>query len=189
MKNADNSGYDLENLAAAKLYSNIKYSNFSVDYGITTDGGNSVFLQRDGNRVEVCPNTYYENIGYNCSAGEPAKIIYARNGNIHLEAANGDIILKAKNIRIVAEDGSGEITINSGKIVDIRAPIIKENGTNITTIASGNFETISGTKSGSAQIQNQDGSSTDLLLGSFLGPLLGGLHSLKKFFDDCKIGS
>lgn len=188
MKNTStNKGYDLENLSCAKLYSGVDYGNFSVDYGITTDGGNSSFFQKDGKRVEVTPYTYYENVGNNCVAGEPAKIIYAKNGNIHLEAANGDIILKAKNIRIVAEDGSGEVTINSGKIVDIRAPSIKENGTNITVVASGNSETIAGTKSGSAQIQNQDGSSTDLLQGSFLGNIMSGLQSLKKFFDDCKI--
>jgi hypothetical protein len=188
MKNTNNQkGYDLENLASAKIYSNLNYNNFSVDYGITTDGGNSILLQKDGNRVDVSLNTYYENVGYNCVDGEPAKIIYAKNGNIHLEAANGDIILKAKNIRIVAEDGSGEITINSGKIIDIKAPAIKESGTNITVVASGNLETIAGTKSGSAQIQNQDGSSTDLLQGSFLGSIMSGLQGLKKFFDDCKI--
>jgi hypothetical protein len=187
MKNDNQKGYDLETLASAKIYSNLDYSNFSVDYGISTDGGSSIFLQKDGKRVDVTPNTYYENVGYDCVDGEPAKIIYAKNGNIHLEAANGDIILKAKNIRIVAEDGSGEITINSGKIIDIKAPAIKENGTNITVIATGNLETISGTKSGSTQIQNQDGSSTDLLQGSFLGQLMSGLQGLKKFFEDCKI--
>ena len=181
-------GYDIETLAASKIYSNVRHDNFVVEYGITTDSGNAEMLQEDGKRVEVVPSTSYEYVGRKCNDKEPAKIIYAENGNIQLEAVNGDIILKAKNIRIVAEDGSGEITLNSGKIVEFKAPSIKENGTNITVTASGNLETIAGTKSGSAQIQNQDGSSVDLLQGTFLGQIMSGLQSVKKFFRDCGIG-
>jgi hypothetical protein len=188
MTNQDNlRGYDLENLASAKIYSNINYDNFSIDYGVTTDGGASVFLQKDGKKVEVIPSTYYEYVGETCNDGEPAKIIYAYNGDIYLDAPNGDIIIRAKNVRIVAQDGSGEVTVQSGKIIDLRAPAIKENATNITVAAPGNLETMVGTKSGSAQIQNQDGSSTDLLQGSFLGGILSGLQNLKKFFNDCKV--
>lgn len=188
MRNEDQTGYDLETLSTAKIYSNIKYNNFSVDYGVTTDSGNATMMQNDGKRVEVTPTTSYEYVGDSCIEGEPAKIIYAKNGDIYLDAPAGNIILRAKNIRIVAEDGSGEITMNSGKIIDFKAPSIKENGTNITVVAPGNSETIVGTKSGSAQVQNQDGSSTDLLQGSFLGSILSGLQNLKKFFEDCGVG-
>ena len=179
------SGYDIETLASAKMYSNVNYGNNTIDYGVTTDGGNSVFLQKDGKRNEYVPSTSYELVGDRCNDDEPGKVILATNGNIHLEAQNGDIILKARNIRIVAEDGSGEITLNSGKIIEIKAPYVKENATNIAVTASGNLETMSGTKSGSAQIQNSDGSSTDLLQGTFLGQIFSGLQSLKKFFKDC----
>jgi hypothetical protein len=178
-------GYDLETLAAAKIYSNVNYGNYQVEYGVTTDNGNAMMMQSDGVKVEVTPNTSYEYVGNTCKEDQPGKIILAKNGNIHLEAQNGDIILKAKNIRIVAEDGSGEITLNSGKIIEIRAPSIRENGTNITVAGSGNLETMAGTKSGSAQIQNSDGSSVDLVQGSFLGQAFSGLQSLKKFFKDC----
>ena len=178
-------GYDIETLAAAKIYSNVRHDNFVVEYGITTDSGNAEMLQEDGKRVEVVPSTSYEYVGRKCNDKEPAKIILADNGNIHLEAQNGDIILKAKNIRIVAEDGSGEVTINSGKIVEVRAPSIKENGTNITVAAPGNVESITGTKSDNSQVQTQSGSSTDLLQGSFLGKIFSGLQSVKKFFKDC----
>lgn len=180
-----NERYDLETLNAAKIYSNVEYDNATIDYGVTTDGGASTFLQRDGRRAEYTPSTSYEHVGDKCNDDEPGKVILAKNGNIHLEAQNGDIILKARNIRIVAEDGSGEVTINSGKIIEIKAPAIKENGTNITVTASANIETLAGTKSGSAQIKNCDGSSTDLLQGTFLGQASSGLQSLKKFFQDC----
>lgn len=180
-------GYEIETHISSKIYHNVKYDDFFVDYGITTDGGNSTFYQRDGKRVEVIPTTYYEYVGDSCSDGEPAKIIYAKNGDIYLDAPNGDIVIRARNIRIVAQDGSGEITLNSGKIIDMNSPLIKENATNITVVAPGNYETIVGTKSGSAQIQNQDGTSIDLVQGSFIGNILSGLQNLKKFFNDCGI--
>ena len=178
-------GYDLETLAAAKIYSNVRHDEFVVEYGVSTDGGCAEMLQEDGNRVEVVPGTSYEYVGNKTIDKSPAKIILAKNGNIQLEAQNGDIILKARNIRIIAEDGSGEVTITSGKTVEIRAPNIKESGTNVTTTAPGNLGTFSGTKSGNAQSQNDDGSATDLLSGSFLGGTFSGLQSLKKFFNDC----
>lgn len=178
-------GYDLETLAAAKIYSNVRHDEFVVEYGVSTDGGCAEMLQEDGNRVEVVPGTSYEYVGNKTSDKSPAKIILAKNGNIHLEAQNGDIILKARNIRIIAEDGSGEVTLNSGKTIEIKAPNIKESGTNVTTTAPGNLGTFSGTKSGNAQIKNCDGSSTDLLQGSFLGQASSALQSLKKFFNDC----
>lgn len=175
-------GYDIETLAAAKIYSNVRHNDYVVEYGVTTDGGNAEMLQEDGNRVEVVPKTSYEHVGDKVNQSEPAKIILAKNGNIQLEAQNGDIILKARNIRIVAEDGSGEVTINSGKTIEVRAPNIKETGTNITVTAPGNLETITGTNSTNSQIQNQDGSSTDLFQGTFLGKIFSGLESIRKFF-------
>lgn len=178
-------GYDLETLSSAKIYSNVDYRNNTIDYGVTTDGGASLCLQKDGKINEYSPSTSYELVGEKCNDGEPGKVIIAKNGNIHIEAQNGDIILKAKNIRIVAEDGSGEVTLNSGKIIEIKAPYVKENATNISVTASGNLETIAGTKTGSAQIQNSDGSSIDLFQGTFLGNIFSGLQSLQKFFKDC----
>jgi hypothetical protein len=177
-------GYDVETLAAAKIYSNVKCENISADYGVTTDSGHVELSLEDGKKVEVVPSTYYEHVGQNCNQEEPAKIIFAKNGNIHLEAQNGDIVLKARNIRIVAEDGSGEITLNSGKIIKIKAPSTNIAGTNVTTTAPGNLETIAGTVSSGAQIQNQSGSATDLLQGSFLGSIMKVLSSVEKFFKE-----
>lgn len=180
-----NNNFDVETFTKARTYSGVECQGKVIDYGITTDGGNATLLQGDGVRVETTPKTSYEHVGHSAKVDEPAKAIYAKNGNIHLEASNGDIIIKAKNIRIVAEDGSGEITITSTKIIDMRAPYIKQNGTNITMTASGNMEMFANTVSSSAQISNNSGTSTDALQGSFLGGILSGLKGLKKFFKEC----
>ena len=85
-------GYDLETLAAAKIYSNVRHDEFVVEYGVSTDGGCAEMLQEDGNRVEVVPGTSYEYVGNKTSDKSPSKVIIAKNGNIQLEAQNGDII-------------------------------------------------------------------------------------------------
>lgn len=180
----NNDGYK-EILDAACIYSNVECDGKKIDYGVTTDSGNSTLMLIDGNKVDVTPKTSLECVGEKVQDNEPAKTIQATNGNIQLEAKNGDIILKAKNIRIVAEDGSGEITITSTKIISINAPYIKQNGTNITVTASGNVETFGNTISSSAQIKNCSMSSVDMTQGSFLGQASSGLKGLKKFFKDC----
>ena len=52
-------------------------------------------------------------LGFYVKDKEPAKVIYARNGDIHFEAPNGQITLKARNIRLVSQDGDGEVTIQA----------------------------------------------------------------------------
>lgn len=180
-----NNNFDAETLAKAKTYSGVECNGKVIDYGVTTDGGNTTLFQNDGTRVETTPKTSYEHVGHSAKVDEPSKIIFAKNGNIHLEASNGDIIIKAKNLRIIADDVSGEITINSTKIIDIRAPYIKESATNLTMTTAGNMELFGNTITKSAQIQNSDGSSIDLLQGSFLGQVFSGFKGLKKFFKEC----
>lgn len=179
---SENKTPSIETLANAKIYSNVECQGIKIDYGITTDSGIADVMQADGKRGQYTPGTSYELVGNKTKSKEPAKIILAENGNIHFEAENGDIILKAKNIRIVAEDGSGEVTINSGKILELRAPILKVNGTNVTVTASGNSEELSGTKSDNAQISNQTGTATDALQGTSLGKIWSGFNYLKKLF-------
>lgn len=183
---SENKRPSIETLDKAKIYSNVKYPNLEIDihYGVATDSGIVDTMQADGKRVQYSPGTSYEYVGDKTKEKEPAKIIIAENGNIHFEAENGDIILKAKNIRIVAEDGSGEVTINSGKILELRAPILKESSTNSTSTTSANREELSGTKSDNSQVSNQTGTATDAEQGSFLGRLFSGFKSLKKFFTD-----
>ena len=53
--------------------------------------------------------------------GNPAKVIRAKNGDIHIDAMNGDIVLKGANIRLQATDSMGEVTVNAGKQVATRA--------------------------------------------------------------------
>ena len=90
-----------------------------IDYSVITDMGQGFQYTEEGNKLDACKKTSYEICGEETAENEPAKVIKAKSGNIVIEALGGDIILKARNIRIVAVDGSGEITINSGISVTI----------------------------------------------------------------------
>lgn len=169
----------------SKFYSGETFNGVKLDHAITTDGGNATMWQADGTRVDNVPGTAFEYVGEKTKEDDPAKIIYAKNGNIEIRAPNGQITLIARNIRIVAADGSGEITLDAAKILSLKAPYIKENSTNMTITASANYEVMAGTKSGAGQIKNCEMSGTDEVQGSFLGKAASSLKNLKKFFKDC----
>ena len=84
-----------------------------VDYSVTTDNNQGLVFYENGNLIirnkasshELCGEHLTDNI-------TPAKTIDAANGDIHIRAKNGTIILEAANIRLVGVDGiGGEISL------------------------------------------------------------------------------
>ena len=61
------------------------------------------------------------------------------SGHILIDAQDGDVIIKGRNIRLSAEDGSGEITLVSGKHVYIKGAVCHIKGTNINILGSNNL--------------------------------------------------
>ena len=62
----------------------------------------------------------------------PAKLIVAKRGDIRLEAENGNIYLKARNItlstdKLAAGNKDGEITIDATRMVHLKAPDVRTN--------------------------------------------------------------
>ena len=56
-----------------------------------------------------------------------------------LDAQDGDIILKGRNIRISATDGQGEVTITSGKHIFLKGSVTHIRGTNINILGTNNL--------------------------------------------------
>jgi hypothetical protein len=74
---------------------------------------------------------------------------------ILLEAPNGTITIKAKNIRFVAVDGvEGEITFQASKQIHQDAPTITAQGANVTIAASQNAS-VTGSTATVMQIHKQ----------------------------------
>ena len=106
------------------------------DYSVITDEGQGHTWYKDGYYKHVNHGTNYEICGTRLQEKDYAKILTAASGHIMLDAQDGDIILKGRNIRISATDGQGEVTITSGKHIFLKGSVTHIRGTNINIFLS-----------------------------------------------------
>jgi len=157
-----------------------------IDYAVFTDNGQGFEFTVDGNYFERCDKTSYELCGNEITdPKQPAKVIRASNGNINIEAPGGEIIIKAKSIRLVAEDGSGEITLSSLKQVAINAPITNMKGAISNTIMTNSASIGAQVTETTGNIQNTASSGGDDPESSILNKLLKINEKFKKFLKAC----
>ena len=88
-----------------------------------------------------------------------------------------------KNIRIIAEDGDGEITMQAGKILEADAPTSRLKGTNVDITAVSGAQIIGSDVDASASTQAPVSSLTDVTQGSLVGTVLNVLGNVKKFLE------
>ena len=155
-----------------------------IDYAVFTDIGQGFEYTQEGNKFDTCRKTSYEAVGRDTNEGEPAKIIKAENGDVIIEALGGDIVLRARNIRIVAMDGSGEVTINSAKQVSIQAPIQNLKGTNLNTVMTNNISMGALAVDSTGVMQNTQNTGSEEQQSSILSQLLGVVQKFKKFLEE-----
>ena len=134
-----------------------------IDYSVVTNKNQGIVFLEDGTLIINNNGTSQEVCGKNISDNKtPAKTIDAVNGDIHIRAKNGTIILEAANIRLVGVDGKGgEITISSSKQVNIKSPTVTADGTNITIAAAQNASVAGTTASVTAHTQAEVQSGID----------------------------
>ena len=155
-----------------------------IDYSLTTNENQGLIFCQNGDLMVRNKRTSLELCGENITDDKtPAKTIDAKNGDIHIRAKNGTIILEAANIRLVGVDGKdGEITIQASKQVNMTAPTVSAQGTNITLAASQNAS-VAGSSTditGHAQVTTSSGVDEDS--SSLLGKILNAIKKYKKFF-------
>lgn len=152
-----------------------------TDLSIITDNAQGFQYRTDGVKLDHCNAQSMEVCGENVAAGQPAKIIRAKRGNIQIEAIDGDIILIANNIRIQAKDGNGEVTINSVKQIAFNSPLVNTKAGNLNTIASNSASVAAQAVDTVGNLQNSQAAATDIVQGSFLSKLMGILTKFKAF--------
>ena len=152
-----------------------------VDFSIITDYGQGFEYRVDGVKLDHCNAQSYEECGRDVKAGTPAKIIRAKRGDIVIEALDGDIILRANNIRIQAKDGNGDPTINSTKQIALNSPIVNAKSSNLNLVASNSASIAAQATDTVGNIQNTQAASVDIGQASILGKLLGVLTKFRKF--------
>lgn len=157
------------------------------DWQVVTDNLQGIKFCTDGCHFQLCYGTSYELSGQDVGTGEPAKVIRAKNGDIHIEAMNGDIILKGANIRLQATDSMGEVTVNAGKQVATRAAIVSTHATQIKSLATQSNDSGGATVETNAKIVNSQSQATDEKQASFLGQLMSAIKKFKELLE-CAAG-
>jgi hypothetical protein len=156
-----------------------------IDYCIATDNNQGLIFCQNGDLLTRNKASSHELCGTHLTDDTtPAKTIDAANGDIHIRAKNGTIILEAANIRLVGVDGKGgEITIQASKICNIDAPTVSGQGTNIsfagaskTQIAGTSLDLATSTKAACASGVDTDSS-------SIMGQILKAIKDFKDFFS------
>ena len=146
--------------------------NETTDYTMYTDEGQGIGFYKNGLHRLVTNGCSYETVGVGQQQkqDQPAKIIAAATGNIVIEAQDGDILLKGRNIRFDAED---ELTLRSTGIMNLEASTLHCKATNTNILVSqkltmgGQFVKTMGGAS------NESGTKADSKKGSFLGRIFG----------------
>jgi hypothetical protein len=154
-----------------------------IDYAVFTDNGQGFEYTQDGQKIDVCRKTSLEISGLDVSEGEFGKIIDAKGGDILIQALNGDITLKARNIRIVALDGSGEVTINAGKQIHTNAPITSIKGGIQNTVMTNSASTGALSTDTTGVMQNTAQSGAEECEGSLLTKLLSIAKKFQQFLE------
>lgn len=115
----------------------------TTEYSVITDGGDGFAYLTNGNHLATCEGTSHENVGMSVDgSGDtfiPAKWIRAENGDILLDAPQGTIYLRAKNIFFDAQsaDPDGNIFFNASNDIYIKSTDnVTITGTNVTVTAT-----------------------------------------------------
>lgn len=154
-----------------------------IDWEVLTDNAQGIKFCTDGAHFQLNYKTSYDMCGQDCAKGEPAKIIRAKNGDIHLDAMNGDIYLKAANIRLQAVDAIGEVTIVAGKQVAVKSAIVNTSATKNTQSGTQDASTTGTTVNTHGKLQNTNSSATDEKQASFLGQIMAAIKKFKKLLE------
>ena len=107
-----------------------------IDFGATGD------RSRAGGTICKSPGAFQVKAGSNCGVEDNAVFMMAENGDIHLSAPQGKVIIDAKNILLKASGeggGNGKITIEGNEQVEIKGSGdgVSINGTASVKINSG----------------------------------------------------
>ncbi len=161
------------------------FANGDIELGLSTPTKQGINMYKNGNCDFAINGTLKEVSGFKVKNPEEfARIIDATNGSILIQALNGTITLKAKNIRLVGVDGTeGEITLQASKKILTNAPTVTTQGTNVTLAASQNASVAGSTTTvhGATPPDVSSGAETDN--SSIMGQILDAIKRFKKFFS------
>jgi hypothetical protein len=154
-----------------------------TDYAVFTDHGQGFQFTQDGEHMQIANKTSYDISGIDGKDGIPGKVIRVKKGDIVIEAMDGDIVIRGKNIRFVALDGAGEVTVNSGKHFSVDAPVQSLKGGVSNTVMSNSASVGAQATDTTGNMQNSQNSGVEESQSSILSQLLGIVKKFKAFLE------
>tara|TARA_B100001996_G_C18634863_1_gene583306 strand:- start:33 stop:608 length:576 start_codon:yes stop_codon:yes gene_type:complete len=149
-----------------------------VDFEIISNELQGIAFYKNGLHKLVVNGTSYETVGIDGKPGEPTKVICASVGDIVLEAQDGDIILKGRNIRFTAEE---ELTLTSGKHILLDGAIMNLKATTTNILGKKNLSIGGQFIEVSGGVSVEEGTQSDKKQGGFLGSLISTFDKFKDF--------
>ena len=151
------------------------------EYMMTTDTEQCLHFYKRGH-CKLGSNRSMEIIsGEDAKQGNLGVGIRAQHGAVFIDAADGDLILRGRNVKIMtANNDEGQIVMRAAKIIDFKAPKLNLDASYIDIKATGDLNLIAGQITGYSN-------STDIEFAS--GDTASLLPSLEQFlFDTSQFG-
>ena len=151
----------------------------TMEFGITTDEAQGLHFYKEGNCI-LASNKSMEIVSGDdddVKEDDVAIGIWAENGDIHIKAVKGDLILEGNDVIINTNDGEGQISLTANKTLYEKAPDIKLEGTNTQIFGKQTADVTGGSTNVHSQATDVELTSGDQLE---LGNILSFIDSAQK---------
>ena len=155
-------------------------SHGQTEYCMTTDTAQGLHFYKRGH------GKLHSNRSMEIISGETAKQgnlgvgIRAKHGAVFIDAADGDLVLRGRNIKIMTNNNSeGQIVLNAAKIIDFKAPKLNLDASYIDIKATSDLNLIAGQLVGYSHATDMEFSNGDTV--SLLPSLESFISSTQQF--------
>lgn len=154
------------------------------EFCLTTDSAQGIHFYKQGN-CKLNANKSFEVYSGSDATDKDLSIgFYSINGNIHLKAPNGDLILEGKNVKIQATGTDGSVSSVAPKVVYSRAPESITEVDKFRVTAANEAEMIGGfcsvhSEAGPVEVSGGD---DEILNQDFISQIINIIDKVKKFF-------
>lgn len=115
------------------------------EFLVSTDTCQGIHFYRQGNGKLIANKSVEIYGGRKATDKDDAVVIEAINGNVHIKAPNGNLILEGANVIIKANDADGDVSLQSNKIVSVKSPEFFVDSTKATIASTSDILLAGGT--------------------------------------------
>jgi len=154
------------------------------EYCMSTETAQGIHFYKQGNGKIVSRKSFEIATGDKATDKDVAISIRAQDGDIVIEAKNGDLTLKGNNIILETNDAEGSIVSKPCKVFHVKAPEVEIEGTKVTQSATMDMLLSAGDLTLYSQSgPSQTGDGTEPIVGGgIFGTIFNALNKAQAFF-------